>query len=1034
MSVLKKNVLRKSAKLSGRYFVIFSFLLYALFPYQGAIVLADDEIVQEATVVSEEQPVESSEDPEPVIEDEPAPEAAAEEEIIESSEAEVPAEGEEAIESGETETPSETNESSETAEEEITEEEIIQEVVEDAIDESISIENMESSSTSNSPETDQQILNLPEVPEGDPSATNTTTGADSTNTTETTVNNETNVTNENNAVTVNNSSLLSNTGNNDASFNTGSGIITTQKAEGRGELINLINNNTVNVESAASGPIDASNANTGSNSTNEALVDITNQTVIRNINASDTQNMVAADVISGRNSTNSNTGHGIILTGEAALGLNVVTVSNTNFTNVGNLQADMQNVFGNYTGNLDFSAASSSNNEISEALINAGNSTTGSGSSNSAIVNINDETEITNINSGSIQNNIAANVISGQNKANYNTGTGSIASGDVNSSVSLLNFLNANVTASNFWLKSLNVFGDWSGNINLPSMPAPNLTVSSYSAAGTNSQTGAGSTNEATVDMNNEVAIDNSNEADISNNFNVRSNTGNNLTSFNNGSGIVQYGEADAQVNTANVSDLNITGDSWWLLIVNKFGNWLGTTVGSPENMVVDSNANSTVLSPENSGVTVRNDETGANSNNSAGATINHSTDISNSNTATIQNEVSVIAVSGENEAQYNVGHGYIDAGDIQSAINSVNFANINMNVGNMLIGIVNVFGEWSGNIQFNNSATGSASSQSGTPSESVSANNTTGSGSTNDAGSTTNTTTNINNTNDSTTNNTTAANTTTGDNQANYNTGSGIVSTGGATTTSNATNQSNNNDVNVGAIDCGDTIAANNTTGADSENTTEVSNDCETNINNDNTSSTNNNNTINNSTGGNASSYNTGDGVVDTAWAETFVQLYNQNNENDITVGDVTDAIEDAIEEEEEQQEESPAPENNTGNTSEGAQNNTTGNGSPSAGSTSSPQAGSGSSSGGGGGGGGGGSASAAFGPVTQNGTTGLRGDINKDGKVDIYDISILLANWGAKFKLKEADVNGDNKTTMADFSIVMADWTRSMKNLASN
>src|SRR3989344_3137438 len=286
--------------------------------------------------------------------------------------------------------------------------------------------------------------------EQDASATNTTTGADSTTISETNVTNSTEVTNQNDAVTYNNVYLKSETGNNNASYNTRSGVITTDRAEGRGEMVNLINNNVVNVEPTQTGNVSAGNENTGAGSDNQATVNITNETVIKNINSSNTVNQVKADVISGRNNSSANTGHGIILSGEANLGLNFMSLANTNFTGVKNLYADMQNVFGNHNGNVDFTQASITSPELANALIKVGNKTTGSGSSNSAIVNVNDQTTITNSNNGKIQNEITANVISGQNKANHNTGTGSIGTGNVKSSVNVMNFLNANIVASNF--------------------------------------------------------------------------------------------------------------------------------------------------------------------------------------------------------------------------------------------------------------------------------------------------------------------------------------------------------------------------------------------------------------------------------------------------------------------------------------------------------------------------------------------------------------------------------------------------------
>ncbi|MFA6146281.1 MAG: DUF5018 domain-containing protein, partial [Patescibacteria group bacterium] len=51
-------------------------------------------------------------------------------------------------------------------------------------------------------------------------------------------------------------------------------------------------------------------------------------------------------------------------------------------------------------------------------------------------------------------------------------------------------------------------------------------------------------------------------------------------------------------------------------------------------------------------------------------------------------------------------------------------------------------------------------------------------------------------------------------------------------------------------------------------------------------------------------------------------------------------------------------------------------------------------------------------------------KGDINKDGKVDKYDFSLLMANWG-QTGLNVADINVDGKVDKYDFSFLMLNWS---------
>ena len=51
------------------------------------------------------------------------------------------------------------------------------------------------------------------------------------------------------------------------------------------------------------------------------------------------------------------------------------------------------------------------------------------------------------------------------------------------------------------------------------------------------------------------------------------------------------------------------------------------------------------------------------------------------------------------------------------------------------------------------------------------------------------------------------------------------------------------------------------------------------------------------------------------------------------------------------------------------------------------------------------------------------LRADINKDGKVNLIDFSILLSNWGTADA--DSDINQDGDVNLADFSILLFNWT---------
>jgi hypothetical protein len=52
-----------------------------------------------------------------------------------------------------------------------------------------------------------------------------------------------------------------------------------------------------------------------------------------------------------------------------------------------------------------------------------------------------------------------------------------------------------------------------------------------------------------------------------------------------------------------------------------------------------------------------------------------------------------------------------------------------------------------------------------------------------------------------------------------------------------------------------------------------------------------------------------------------------------------------------------------------------------------------------------------------------GNRSDLNRDGKVNLVDFSILLFNWKGSDAV--ADINQDGTVSLTDFSIMLANWT---------
>lgn len=52
----------------------------------------------------------------------------------------------------------------------------------------------------------------------------------------------------------------------------------------------------------------------------------------------------------------------------------------------------------------------------------------------------------------------------------------------------------------------------------------------------------------------------------------------------------------------------------------------------------------------------------------------------------------------------------------------------------------------------------------------------------------------------------------------------------------------------------------------------------------------------------------------------------------------------------------------------------------------------------------------------------SGGKGDVNKDGKVNLTDLSVLLSNWGKAYTA--ADFNGNGKVDLPDLSVLLSNW----------
>ncbi|HEX7455884.1 MAG TPA: hypothetical protein VF303_00235 [Candidatus Nanoarchaeia archaeon] len=167
---------------------------------------------------------------------------------------------------------------------------------------------------------------------------------------------------------------------------------------------------------------EATNSNTGADSTNNATVSIQNNTTINSSNSANISNNISVWASTGNNSADKNTGDGSVHTGNITGSVSVTNTGNEN--GLFDSQIDL-----NCTGNCSF---------------NASNSNTGAGSSNNSSISVTNDVGITVVNEADVENNVGADLNTGGNSADKNTGDGSVYTGDIDFSVEIVNDLNKN--------------------------------------------------------------------------------------------------------------------------------------------------------------------------------------------------------------------------------------------------------------------------------------------------------------------------------------------------------------------------------------------------------------------------------------------------------------------------------------------------------------------------------------------------------------------------------------------------------------
>jgi len=382
--------------------------------------------------------------------------------------------------------------------------------------------------------------------------------------------------------------------------------------------------------------------------------DVSNQ--VNNKNKSLVENYVELVGDSGLNKINTNDGHAKIDTGAVDIRLNLLNLTNTNIINSEWGQLFYQSFDPLYS---DFDLAKgwkqAARNDCSLGACEG-------------------EFRVTNVNEAILNNKIKILGNSGANEIIDSDGDGIIRTGDVKVSANLINFLNTNMTRSKWRLAVLNIFDDWKGDLILPGADRFDDNENDYN-----------------LFPNSKITAEN--DTNIKNSVVIETNTGNNEIVSADGKFNIKTGVSVAKSNVSTVGNITFTGGDWYLVFINTFGGWRGYAVNIPEDIGMAQTEQGVVFSSLLSKAIlgdlkkVKNDD--------------GKLELMTENVAELNNELLIQALTGNNKIQGVDGNAEIQTGNSLVLSNIFNFVNTTMYGGKWNLALINVFGNWEGNITF---------------------------------------------------------------------------------------------------------------------------------------------------------------------------------------------------------------------------------------------------------------------------------------------------------------------------------------------
>jgi hypothetical protein len=289
---------------------------------------------------------------------------------------------------------------------------------------------------------------------------------------------------------------------------------------------------------------------------------------------------------------------------------------------------------------------------------------------------------ILNKNEATVDNNVYVRASTGGNSAtSTKNGAVDITTGNAYATANVLNLVNTNFINSKYLVLSYNNFGDLNDDIILPEASffrnlfsagasLPELNSSSYVVNNTNDENFTGTTTASAI-------------------------TGENIattTAIGQGHGEIFTGKAFTSSTNYTSANQTRVGGASVLLVFRVSGNWTGTVNGLPSGMTWQR----TAYGVEIMSVGVSGSGAGG-----SGAYNSSAFVASSTNKATVNTDVKALAETGQNSALTEDATSTIKTGDAYATANVVNLVNTNIVNRSMIFATFNIFGDWSGDINF---------------------------------------------------------------------------------------------------------------------------------------------------------------------------------------------------------------------------------------------------------------------------------------------------------------------------------------------